>query len=120
MTNDFTNYGATQTFPGGYFALPTNIGSHSQSEFAIVPEIQLSLGYRFTPTTTLFASYSFIYADDVVRPGNQLDRRINPTQSVSYVGEPPVALAGSAQPSATLNTSSYWAQGLSIGLKVEF
>ena len=120
VTNDFTNYGATQTFPGGYFALPTNIGSHSQSEFAIVPEIQLSLGYRFTPTTTLFASYSFIYADDVVRPGNQLDRRINPTQSVSYVGEPPVALAGSAQPSATLNTSSYWAQGLSIGLKVEF
>jgi len=120
VTNDFTRDGATQTFPGGYFALPTNIGSHSQSEFAVIPEVQLSLGYRLTPTATIFASYSFLYADNMLRPGNQIDRRINPTQSVSYVGEPPVALAGSAQPSATLNTSSYWAQGLSVGLKVEF
>jgi hypothetical protein len=120
VTNDFTNYGATQTFPGGYFALPTNIGSQSQSEFAVVPEIQLNVGYRLTPTASIFAAYSFLYANNVVRPGNQINRNINPTQSVSYVGEPPVSLEGAAQPQASFNTSSYWAQGVSVGLNVQF
>jgi hypothetical protein len=120
VTNDFTNYGATQTYPGGYFALPTNIGSHSQNEFAVVPEIQLNIGYRLTPTATIFAAYSFLYANNVVRPGNQINRNVNPTQSVSYVGEPPVSLEGAAQPQAAFNTSSYWAQGISVGLNVQF
>jgi len=120
VTNDFTNYGATQTYPGGYFALPTNIGSRSQSEFAVVPEIQLNVGYRLTPTASIFAAYSFLYANNVVRPGNQINRNINPTQSVSYVGEPPVSLEGAAQPQASFNTSSYWAQGISVGLNVLF
>lgn len=120
LTNDFTNYGVVQSFPGGYFALPSNIGSHSQDEFALVPEIQLNVGYRLTPTATLFAGYSFLYMNNVLRPGNQINRNINPTQSVSYVGEPSVSMSGAAQPQPTLNSSSYWAQGLSIGLSVEF
>ena len=28
VTNDYSNFGPTQTFSGGYFALPTNIGSY--------------------------------------------------------------------------------------------
>jgi hypothetical protein len=84
VTNDYTDFGPTQTYPGGYFALPTNSGSHSRSQFAVVPEVALSLGYRFTPAVAMVASYSFIYASNVVRPGNQIDRTVNPTLSTSY------------------------------------
>ena len=49
VTNDFNNFGAPQTFAGGYFALPSNIGDRTRSVFAVVPEAGLSLGYRITP-----------------------------------------------------------------------
>jgi Putative beta barrel porin-7 (BBP7) len=37
-TNDYNDYGPTQIFPGGYFALRSNIGDHSHNAFAVVPE----------------------------------------------------------------------------------
>ena len=43
----------TQIFPGGYFALPTNIGDHSRNAFSVVPEIAFNLGYRVTPQATV-------------------------------------------------------------------
>jgi hypothetical protein len=120
VTNDFTNLGATQTFPGGYFELPTNIGGYSRTDFAWVPEVQVNLGYRLTPAVSIYAGYNFLYTSDVVRPGNQINRNINPTQSVSYVGEPPVRLQGPAESSFSYNTSDFWAQGINIGLSVRF
>jgi Putative beta barrel porin-7 (BBP7) len=52
VTNDFTNFGPTQTFSGGYFALPSNIGHYSRTAFAVIPEIGLNLGYQITPSST--------------------------------------------------------------------
>src|SRR4029453_13105386 len=98
VTHDFTAFGPTQTFPGGYFALPTNIGSHKRTVFAVVPEVGLTLGFQLTRWASVFAGYSFLYTNNVARPGNQIDRSINPTQSVAWVGEPPVALQGVAEP----------------------
>jgi Putative beta barrel porin-7 (BBP7) len=120
VTNDFTTSGATQTFAGGYFALPTNIGSHSRTVFAVVPEFQLNVGYRITGSASLFAGYSMLYASSVARPGNQINRNINPTQSVSYVGAPPVSLQGPAQPAFNFNSSDFWAQGFNIGISFVF
>ena len=50
-TNDYNNYGATQIFPGGYFALPTNSGDHSRSTFAAVPKRLPVLCVRATGAT---------------------------------------------------------------------
>jgi hypothetical protein len=119
-TNDFTNFGPTQTFPGGYFALPTNIGAHTRTVFAVVPEVGVNLGVQITPWISVFAGYNFLYANSVVRPANQIDRNINPTQSVSYVGEPPASLQGQAAPSFQFNGSGFWAQGANVGLAVRF
>ena len=119
-TDDFTDNGSIQTFSGGYFALPTNIGSHSRTVFAVLPELQLNVGYRITPTASIFLGYSFLYTNSVARPGNQMNRNINPTQSVSYVGEPPVSLQGPAQPTFGFNSSSFWAQGVNAGLGIRF
>jgi hypothetical protein len=120
VTNDFSNGGPAQTFTGGYFALPTNIGDRSRTTFAVVPEVQLKVGYRITPSASVYLSYSFLYASDVVRPGNQIDRNINQTQSVSYTGAPPATLIGPAQPSFGFNRSDFWAQGIGLGLEVRF
>lgn len=120
VTNDFGASGANQTFPGGYFALPTNIGNYSRTVFAVVPEVQLNVGLRITPSVSIVAGYSFLYASDVARPGKQINRNINPTQSVSYVGEPPATRAGPAQPDFSFDSSDFWAQGVSLGIDVRF
>ena len=120
LTNDFNHFGNAQTFPGGYFALPTNMGGHSRTVFAVVPELRLDMGYRFTPAASLHLGYSVLLANDVARPGNQIDRNINTTQSASWTEDPNATLAGSAQPSFRFRSSSFWAQGVSLGVNVRF
>jgi hypothetical protein len=120
VTNDFTNYASTQQFAGGYFALPTNAGTYSRTVFAAVPELRLNIGYFVTPTTTISIGYDVLYASNVARPGNQMNRNINPTQAVSYTGEPPAILDGPAQPTFGWSGSSFWAQAVSIALHIRY
>ena len=84
------------------------------------PSCSSTSGYRIAPTASIFLGYSFLYTNSVARPGNQMNRNINPTQSVSYVGEPPVSLQGPAQPTFGFNSSSFWAQGITAGLSIRF
>ena len=120
LTNDFTNFGATQTFAGGYFALPTNIGRRTRTVPGVVPEVGLNVDYWINPHVSIVAGYSLLYVNDVARPGNQIDRNINTTQSVSWVGEPPATLEGPAAPSSKFESSSFWARGANFGLVVRF
>jgi hypothetical protein len=120
LTNDFNHFGNAQTFPGGYFALPTNMGGHSRTVFAVVPELRLGVGYRLTPATSLHFGYSALFASEVARPGNHVNRSINPTQSASWTEDPNAALTGPAQPSFSFHSSSFWAQGVSLGVNVRF
>ncbi len=119
-TNDYNDYGPTQIFPGAYFALPSNSGDHTRNTFAVVPEITLNLGYRLTPQATVYVGYSVLYLSNVARPGDQIDRNINITQSVAWGNDPPATLIGPAQPAFSFNTTDFWAQTLSIGLVYRF
>lgn len=119
-TNDFTSFGAVLTYPGGYLGLPSNSGDHSRNVFAAVPEVGFSVGYEVAPRLTLLAGYSFLYASDVVRPGQQINRNINPTQAVAYGGDPPAKPQGPAQPSFAFNNTSFWAQSVSLGIAYRF
>src|SRR5262249_39676581 len=71
-TNDFTSLGAGQTFAGGSFAQPTNMGDHDRAVFAVVPEAAVTVGYRITPAVSVFAGYTFLYVSDVVRAAQQV------------------------------------------------
>ncbi len=119
-TNDYNNYGPVQTFKGGYFALPSNIGDYSQNKFTIVPEVAVSAGYKITPQIRVFATASFLYVSNVVRPGEQINRNINTTQSVSWGNDPPAVLKGPAQPNFQFATTDFWASTLSLGLAYSF
>ena len=119
-TNDFTNFGPTQTFVGGYFAQATNIGDHRRTVFGVVPELGLNVGWRITPSLSLVAGYTFMYVNSVARPGNQIDRTINPTGIPSFTAEPPAPFTGPARPAFKFESSDFWAQGLNVGLTFNF
>src|SRR5262249_965812 len=83
-TNDFTvNGGPGEVFPGAYFSQPTNIGQHRRDRFGVVPEASASVGYQMTQSLRLSVGYTFLYLNDVVRPGEQIDRAINAGQSAA-------------------------------------
>jgi hypothetical protein len=104
--------------PGGLLALPTNSGNFSQDEFAVVPELRVNVGYQLTPHARAYAGYTFLYWSEVLRPGDQIDRVINPSQVPSTLGAG--ALTGPARPAVLLKSTDFWAQGINLGLEFRF
>jgi len=119
-TNDLNNFAAVQTFPGGYFALPTNIGQHYKSEFSVVPEVGLTLGYWLTSWARVTAGYSFLYVSRIARPGDQIDRAINTLQAPGISGNPPAPIVGPARPAFFFNQDDFWVHGLSAGVELRY
>ena len=103
---------------GGILALPTNIGRHVSDQFAVVPEIGLSIGYRITPQIEARIGYTFLYWSSVARPGNQIDHSVNTglVPSDPFYGTP----GGSNHPVASVSSSDFWAQGINLGLQIDF
>ena len=66
--------------PGGLLAQPTNIGSFSQNRFALIPQVNVKLGYQVLPGLRLTMGYNFTYVTRVLRPGDQVDTTVNGTQ----------------------------------------
>jgi hypothetical protein len=107
------------TFRGGFFAQGTNIGRFSQDQFSVVPEIQVKLGCEIIPGVRAFVGYDLVYWNQVARPGAEIDRGLNLTQSpVSNIGNG--SLQGPARPSPLFNHTDYWAEGVSFGLELRY
>lgn len=100
---------------GGLLALPTNIGTYSRDVFSVVPEIGLNVGCQVTRRLRAFAGYSFFYWSNVVRPGDQIDLGVNPTQIPSADG--PGTLVGPARPAFAFRDTDFWAHGINVGLE---
>jgi hypothetical protein len=115
----FSTYGAG---PGGLLAQRTNIGSYTSNPFAVVPEFQLRLGVNLMQNVQAFIGYDFLFMSHVVRPGDQVDSVINPSQAGPNASGGGIAsvLTGSARPMPLFNESTFWAQGFSIGLQITF
>ena len=96
---------------GGVLALASNIGNFSRDQFAVVPEIGATVGYQLTERLRFTVGYTMIYYSNVVRPGEQIDRSINPNLL------PPgrAAVAGD-RPQFRFDTTDYYIQGVNVGL----
>lgn len=107
--------GVTTTDNGGLLVLSTNRGSYTQNDLAVLPELGAKLGYLVTGNVKLTVGYDFLYWSRVARPGEQIDRNVNP----SYLpnGGPPT---GAPQPAFTFSTTDFWAQGLTAGVDCRF
>jgi hypothetical protein len=105
-------------YPGGFFAQQSNIGQSTANQFAVVPSVELKLNYAVTPRCRLFIGYDFLYWNQVVRPGNQVDHNINLSQSV--VLNNGVPLGGSVSPAPLFNRTDFWAQGITLGVDFRY
>jgi hypothetical protein len=102
------------SYNGGVLALPTNIGSYEQNDFAVIPEIGVTIGYDITCHLKATVGYTFLYWSNVMRPGDLVDTNVNPTQF------PPNSLSGIPSPQYNPVKNDFWAQGLNIGLDYRF
>jgi hypothetical protein len=102
----------------GLLALATNSGQFTRDRFAVVPEVGVNLGYRVTEHFRIFAGYTFLYWSEVVRPGDQIDRSLNPT--LIPTSQMAGTLAGPRRPIMPLSGTDFWAHGLSVGLELRY
>ena len=98
------------THDGGLLAQTSNIGTYSQNEFAVVPELDLKLGYQMTKQLKVTLAFTAIYWSNVVRPGQQIDLDVHP----DLLPPSPTFTSGS-HPTFAFDTTDYWVQGLSFG-----
>jgi hypothetical protein len=106
------------TVRGGVLALPSNIGRDSNNEFGVLPELSFNVGYWITPLIRAYVGYTWLYLNDVARPGDQISRTINPallptSQSFGTPGGLPL-------PAAILHRTDFWAQGVNFGLEFRY
>lgn len=110
--------GPAVTQPGGLLALPTNSGTFSRDRFSVVPTVGLNVGRQITKNVRVYVGYTLIYWSNVVRPGDQIDPVVNPTQLPTAAG--PGTLVGPARPAFAFRETDFWAQGVNLGMAVNF
>ena len=102
---------------GGVLAQTTNMGRHFQNKFAVVPEGALDFCWDVTDRLVVKLGYTFVYVSSVARPGEQVDRTINP----GYVPTDfDYGTGGVARPSFKFTNSSVWTQGANLGLEFRY
>jgi Putative beta barrel porin-7 (BBP7) len=103
------------TSSGGLLALSSNSGVHTRDVFAVVPEARLQLAYQISPRLHVHVGYSFLYWNQVVRAADQIDLVVNPA-----LLPPPIPGASPLRPAFTFQGTSFWAQGIDLGLNFRF
>jgi hypothetical protein len=111
--------GAVATLPAGLLAVSSNSGRSSLNHFSFIPDAQIKIGCQLTGHLGLFLGYNFMYWYDVLRPGDQIDRTVNPSLVPSNIafGTP---AAGLLRPGVPLDRTDFWAQGLNFGVELRF
>jgi hypothetical protein len=110
-----TNPGALTTQTQGFvFSEPTNIGTTKHRTFAVVPDYRLGTSYWLTSRLATEVGYSGLYWNNIVRPGDQIDRVVNPTQRGGG------SLVGDARPSPLFNRTDLWFHAVSFGVTYRF
>lgn len=94
----------------GLLALDTNSGIHEDDQFAVMPELGITLGRQLTPRLRATVGYTFIYWSSVVRPGDVVDTTLNLSQLED------TGLVGPVHPKFAWVRDDLWAQGINLGL----
>src|SRR5262249_57477020 len=111
--------GGSAVASGGLLALAgTNIGVSSTGWFSIVPEVGAQLGWQVTDNLKIQVGYSFLYVNSVVRPGDQINRNVNPafipTSGVFGLSASP------AEPGPLFRKTDYLAHGINAGVPLRY
>jgi hypothetical protein len=109
--------GSSATVPGGILAVGSAIGRATRDDFAVVPEFNVNFGLQLTSAIRIYAGYTFLYLSDVVRPGDQVNTTIDPSQvPTSFL----FGATGTAPSAPAMKRADFWAQGVNIGLALRY
>lgn len=93
--------------PYGLYVQPSNAGSTERGELDWVADVGIDIGWRLTSWARVHAGYTFLFWNNPIRAGDQVDPVINPaTASLP------------ARPEIPFKTDPFWAQGVSVGLEL--
>ncbi len=106
-----TNVGA---FNNSLLVQPTNAGRFTRDEFGFAPEVTFNVGYDYNEYIRLSVGYTFLYLNNVARPGEQVDRAVN-VAALQAAGLP-----AQPRPGALFGNTDFWAQGLNLGVQVSY
>jgi hypothetical protein len=106
------------TAPGGILAVPSNIGNHNRTVVSFVPEVGVNAGVNLTRWCRLNAGYNFLFWNNVVRAGDQIDRAVNGNQVPTA---PDFGTAvGPSRPLFAFHESNFWVQYINIGVELHY
>jgi hypothetical protein len=110
-----TTAAGPQSALGGILALPSNIGRYERKVFGIVPEGGANLVFLLSPGVRFQMGYTATFWNSVVRPGDQIDRRVNPAQVPTDLNFSTTATRDF--PAFEFRSTSVWLQSLNFGLE---
>jgi hypothetical protein len=105
-------------YPFGGLAQSTNSGTYTRNVFTWVPEVGANLAYQFTSHIRALVGYTFLYTSRAVRPGNLIDTGVNPTVVAHDLAGTPIT--GQPRPTFPGLDSTFWAQGVNVGLEFRY
>lgn len=109
--------GANSSVIGGLFANASNIGRYKSDQFAILTDVNATLGYNFTRWLTGTVGYNFIHLSAVARPGNlfngQVDPALVPTSGTYGTG-------ANGSPVFTVRQDDFFVHGLNFGFLIRY
>jgi hypothetical protein len=117
VSQQFASGQLQSTAAGGILAQPTNIGHHSRDRFAVVPEVNFNLGYQFGEHVRAFVGYDFLFINNVLRPGDQINP-VDGRQVPNFERFDPTAKT--TQPVFLFRETDMWAQGLNVGVEFRY
>lgn len=109
-------FGAPATYGYGVLALPNppaNIGTYERDVFTVIPQLGVELGYQLNCHWRTFFGYNVLYWGAVSRAADQIDLNVDPRNMST-------APSGMPFPSYLNKTTSFWAQGINLGLERRF
>jgi hypothetical protein len=110
--------GTTTTTPAGFLAVGSNSGDFSRDVFAVVPEVDVNVGWQITRYLRASVGYSFLYCSSVARPGDQVDLGLSGTQIPTDTRFNPQT--GPSRPSVPLKDTDFWAQGINFAFEFRY
>ncbi|MGB7343552.1 MAG: BBP7 family outer membrane beta-barrel protein [Pirellulaceae bacterium] len=113
-TVGFIGSTVTSTQSAGFLALHTNRGNHDETDFTVIPELNLNLQRRLGDNWTANVGYTVIFLADAVKAVDHVPTTIDPRNLPT-----PQPGAGPDPQFAFVN-DDIWLHGLNFGLRYEF
>lgn len=113
-TNYFVGSTATSQQSGGLLALRTNSGTHSETDFAILPELNVNLKRRLGEHLSAHVGYSILFLPDAVQAVDHVPTAIDPRNI------PLEQPGGGPDPQFKFVTEDLVLHGLNFGLRYDY